>query len=116
MRTQNPLGGQDERKKSENFRLDRNSAFGNHVCIIYSANMERRSRTKNAVYTAFSCRDQLYYMNGLRAFKRETRLSFVGGKFPRRYFRHTCNNSRILIDPMRGRRKSLLLFRYPLST
>ena len=116
MRTQNPLGGQDERKKSENFRVDRNGTFGSHVCIIYSANMERRSRIKNTVYTAFSRRGQLYYMDGLRAFKRETRLSFVGGKFPRRYFRHTCNNSRILIDPMRGRRKSLLLFRYPLST
>ena len=71
---------------------------------------------KNAVYTAFSRRGQLYYMDGLRAFKRETRLSFVGGKFSRRYFRYTCNNSRILIDPMRGRRKSLLLFHHPLST
>ena len=69
--------------------------------------MGRRSRTQNAVYTAFSCRGQLHYMDGLRTFKRETRLSFIGGKFARRYLRTNCNIRCLLIEPAGDRSVSL---------
>ena len=107
MRAQDPQGEQDERKKIENFGLDRNGTFSVYVCIIHSPNMGRRSRTQNAVYTTFSCRGQLHYMDGLRTFKRETRLSFIGGKFARRYLRTNCNNCCLLIKPAGDRSVSL---------
>ena len=69
--------------------------------------MGRRSRTQNAVYTTFSCRGQLHYMDGLRTFKRETRLSFIGGKFARSYLRTNCNNRCLLIEPTGDRSVSL---------
>ena len=107
MRAQDPQGEQDERKEIKNFRLDRNGTFSLYVCIIHSPNMGRRSRTQNAVYTTFSCRGQLHYMDGLRTFKRETRLSFIGGKFARRYLRTNCNNCCLLIKPAGDRSVSL---------
>lgn len=97
--TQDPFGEQNERKKFENSGLDRNSAFCSHVRIIYTSNMGRPSRTQNAVHTAFSRRSQLHYMDGLRTSKRETRLSFVCGKFTWRHLRLDCNNRRVLIKP-----------------
>ena len=96
MRAQDPQGEQDERKEIKNFGLDRNSAFGDHVRIVYSSNMGRRSWTQNAVYTAFGCCRQLQYMDGLRTLKRKTRLSFVGGKFTRRYLRSDCDDRSLL--------------------
>ena len=107
MRAQDPQGEQDERKEIKNFRLDRNGTFSVYVCIIHSPNMGRRSRTQNAVYTTFSCRGQLHYMDGLRTFKRETRLSFIGGKFARSYLRTNCNNRCLLIEPAGDRSVSL---------
>lgn len=112
MRAQDPQGEQDERKKIENFGLDRNGTFSVYVCIIYSPNMGRRSRTQNAVYTAFSCRGQLYYMDGLRTFKRETRLSFIGGKSARRYLRTNCNIRCLLIEPVRLRLAHITAYKF----
>ena len=112
MRAQDPQGEQDERKKIENFGLDRNGTFSVYVCIIYSPNMGRRSRTQNAVYTAFSCRGQLHYMDGLRTFKRETRLSFIGGKSARRYLRTNCNIRCLLIEPVRLRLARITAYKF----
>lgn len=112
MRAQDPQGEQDERKKIENFGLDRNGTFSVYVCIIHSPNMGRRSRTQNAVYTAFSCRGQLHYMDGLRTFKRETRLSFIGGKSARRYLRTNCNIRCLLIEPVRLRHTHITAYKF----
>ena len=112
MRVQDPQGELDERKKIENFGLDRNGTFSVYVCIIYSPNMGRRSRTQNAVHTAFSCRGQLHYMDGLRTFKRETRLSFIGGKSARRYLRTNCNNRSFLIESVRLRLARITAYKF----
>ena len=46
-------------------------------------------------------------MDGLRTFKRKTRLSFIGGKSARRYLRTNCNNCCLLIEPAGDRSVSL---------
>ena len=108
MRVQDPQGEQDERKKIENFGLDRNGTFSVYVCIIHSPNMGRRSRTQNAVYTAFSCRGQLHYMDGLRTFKRKERLPSCSCKFTRSNLWTACNNYsflKLLIKTIHNKQK-----------